>query len=377
MKKRILRTVARTAASMVLVSALAVSLAGCGGQQSAGTGTSAAGGETKAAEQTAAGEAKKYDVLRVGVLPLSVGVPAQYAADQGWFEEEGLNVKLEYFATGAPVNEAIAAEQLDIACSGFASIYSLANADCVWLADVNTTGGMGLFARPDNSVVAAGQTLADNPEIYGTAETLKGQQVLEPLGTAVQYMTECYAAKFGLTPTDIKQVNMEYAAAFQAFQTGEGDIAAMNPPYSYQMTDLGYIKVCSFEDATGVNMCDGAFARGEVVEKRSEEVAKFVKCLVRAMDELQDADVRYEYTKKFYTDNGQDFTEENLRKEMEDRQYIGKDYMSQEGYKLGEAWLAITDFLVSAEKIVADNAPNVETSIDPSFVSAATGLTVQ
>ena len=276
MKKKSLLKTGKSITALTLIAVLAVSLAGCSGSKTNG----------------GASQTSKSEVLRVGILPLSVGVPVQYAADQGWFEEEGLNVSLEYFATGAPVNEAIAAEELDIACSGFASIYSLANAGCVWLADVNTTGGMGLYARSDSDVVGAGKNLADGSEIYGSAETLKGKKVLEPLGTAVQYMTECYAAKFGLTPSDVEQVNMEYASAFQAFQTGEGDIAAMNPPYSYQMEDLGYKKICSFEDATGVNMCDGSFARGEVVKDRPEDVAKFVKCLVRAMDELQDENTR-------------------------------------------------------------------------------------
>lgn len=362
-----------------LVSSMTLSLVGCG----SGGKTENAGATDAAQVEETADEGKDetetsedYEVLRVGILPLSVGIPAQYAADKGYFEEEGLNVNLEYFATGAPVNEAIAAGEIDIACSGFASIYSLANAGCVWLADVCTTGGMGLYARADSDLVAAGNNLKENQAILGNAETLKELQVLEPLGTAVQYMTECYAAKFGLTPDDVEQVNMEYASAFQAFQTGEGDLAAMNPPYSYQMEELGYKEVCSFEDATGVNMCDGTFARGEVVENRSEEVKKFIKCLVRAMDELQDETVRYEYTKQFYSNNGQDFTEENLKKELVDRAYVGTEYMSQQGYKLGEAWIKITDFLVSSEKITADNAPNVEKSIDPTFVSEATGLNI-
>ena len=158
-------------------------------------------------------------------------------------------------------------------------------------------------------------------------QTLKGLQILEPLGTDAKYMTESYAEKFGLTPNDINQVNMEWASAFQAFQTGEGDLTAMNPPYSYQMDELGYKKVCSFEDVTGVNMCDGTFARGEVVKKRPEDVKKFVKCIVRAMDDLQDPKLRKEYTIEFYTKNGQDFSEDDLAKEIEDRDYIGSDYI--------------------------------------------------
>ena len=124
-------------------------------------------------------------------------------------------------------------------------------------------------------------------------------------------------------------------------------------------------------------MCDGTFARGEVVKKRPEDVKKFVKCIVRAMDDLQDPKLRKEYTIEFYTKNGQDFSEDDLAKEIEDRDYIGSDYMKQDGYKLGEAWVEITDFLVRAEKITAENAPNVEKSINTDIISEATGMTVK
>ena len=57
----------------------------------------------------------KAPVLRVATMPLTAGVPVQYAADHGFFEEEGLNVQIDYYATGAPINEAIAAKEADIA----------------------------------------------------------------------------------------------------------------------------------------------------------------------------------------------------------------------------------------------------------------------
>ena len=132
-------------------------------------------GETSTETETASGEP-----LNVGVLVSTVGIPALYADEQGWFDEAGLNVNLIIFATGAPVNEAIAAKELDIACSGFASVYSLANADCTWLLDINSTGGMGIFAREDSPVVAAGNTVPEYPSMLGSAETVKGLQILAP-----------------------------------------------------------------------------------------------------------------------------------------------------------------------------------------------------
>ncbi len=367
----------KKAVSIVLGVVLAFSLIGCSSEQkNESAGNNANNSTTPGASSQADDSKPDYDVLNVGVLVSTVGIPALYAQDQGWFKEAGLNINLEIFATGAPVNEAIAAEELDIACSGFASIYSLANANCTYLADINTTGGMGLYARNDSAVSAVGNTLSDNPGIVGDAASVKGLKVLEPLGTAVQYMTECYAAKFGLTPDDIEQTNMEYAAAFQAFTTGEGDVMAANPPYSYQLEDLGYTKLCSFEDATGVNMYDGCFARSEVVKDRSEEVQLFVDCIVRAMDALQDSTLRRDYTSQKYKDNAQDFSDDNLNKELEDRSYCGSEALSSADYKFGEAWPAIAQFLVSAEKITSDNLPNVATSLDASFVSKTAGVTV-
>lgn len=351
--------------ALILSAAMAAGLMACGSTPANESG--------KTAEQGTEGAAPSGEELKVGTMALTMGVPVLYAQEQGYFEEAGLNVSIELFATGAPINEAIAAEQIDIAVSGFASVYSLANANCIWLADVNTTGGMGLYARADSAIAQS----AEENGLVGDAENLKGMQILEPLGTAVQYMTESYAAKYGLEPVDINQVNMEYGPAYQAFTTGEGDAMAANPPYSYQLEDEGYTKLCSFEDATGVNMCDGCFARNEVVEKRSADVQLFVNCLVKAMDELQDDTLRTEYTRKVYDENAISCTDEALAYEIRDRKYVGTDMMKEDGYVLGEAWVAITDFLVNAEKITADNAPNVAASINPTYVSGATGTEIK
>lgn len=331
-------------------------------------GLTACGGNKSGEEGSQSGE-----VLNVGTMALTCGVPVLYAEEQGYFEDAGLNVNIEIFATGAPINEAIAAEEIDVAVSGFASVYSLANANCTWLADVNTTGGMALYARPDSEIAQC----TEEDGIIGSAEALKGLQILEPLGTAVQYMTESYAEKFGLTPNDINQVNMEYAPAYQAFTTGEGDLIASNPPYSYTLETEGYTKLCTFENATGVNMCDGCFARTPVVEERSEDIQKFVDCLVKAMDDLQDDELRSEYTRKVYDENAITCSDEDLAHEIEDRYYIGTEAMSDADYVLGEAWVAITDFLVNAEKITSDNAPNVAASINPEFVSTTTGTEIK
>ena len=311
-------------------------------------------------------------VLKVGTMPLTVGIPVLYAQQEGYFEEAGLNVEVNIFASGAPINEAIAAGELDVAVSGFASVYSLANANCVWLADVNTTGGIMLFARPDAAI-------AQNEEVdglIGSAETLKGLKILGPLGVVAQYMVESYAANYGLTPDDIDEVNMDYAAAYQAFITGEGDLVALNPPYSYTAQSEGYVKLCTLEDATRIELVDGCFAPAYVLEKKSDDVQLFINCLVKAIDALQDEAVRTEFTKKVYTENAIVCSDEDLAHEIADRKYIGTEYMKADGFKLGECWGPIAEFLVKAEKIFPENEANVAASINPQFVSAAVGTEI-
>jgi ABC-type nitrate/sulfonate/bicarbonate transport system substrate-binding protein len=332
-------------------------------------GTSFAGGKDEGSSG-GAGEAK---VLTVGVLVSTVGIPALYAQDQGWFKEAGLNVDLQIFATGVPVNEAIAAGKLDMACSGFASIYSLANGNCVWLLDINSTGGMGIYARKDSPVVRAGSNVSGFPNILGSAATVKGLEILGPVGTAPQYMVEGYAARLGLQTTDVKMLNMEYVPAYQAFVSGQGDLSATNPPTSYTMQDEGYVKVCSFEDANGVSLMDGCFARAEIVKSRPEDVQKFVAVIVKAMDALQDKKVRFDYTMERFIANGTRYTDDILNREIADRDYIGTKFVSVPNYVFGEAWGAITDFLVRNEKIVPENAPNVVKSLDPGFLSKTVG----
>lgn len=124
-------------------------------------------------------------------------------------------------------------------------------------------------------------------------------------------------------------------------------------------------------------MCDGCFARNKVVEERPEEVQLFINCLIKAMDDLQDDELRAEYTRKIYDENAISCSDEDLAHEIEDRDYVGTEFMSAPDYVLGEAWVAITDFLVSAEKITADNAPNVAASINSQYVSNATGVDIK
>ena len=78
------RRITALATAGVMCAAL---FAGCSKEAASGESPSSGGG---------------YDVLNVGTMALTCGIPVLYAQEQGYFEEAGLNVNIEMFATGAP-----------------------------------------------------------------------------------------------------------------------------------------------------------------------------------------------------------------------------------------------------------------------------------
>ncbi len=364
MKKKLL--------ALALTAVLAsVTIVGCSSKSSdTGTKTTTKGTTEKSSEKTTG---KK---LVVGTMPLTVGVPVQYAYDNGYYEEEGLNVEIVIFSTGSPINEAFAAGQLDVAASGLASVYSLANGTASWIGEINTTGGMGIYVRPDSDIAKTKGQVDGSPDIYGSADLVKGLKILGPLGTTAQFNAICYADKFGLSSTDIELVHMEYGAAYAAFETGEGDAIALNPPFSFQAEDAGYVCAGGFEDTTGVSLLDGVFVNNKVLSDRREDIVKFMRATYKACEALQDDQIRYDYSMKWFNDNGKEYDEPTLRSEMEARKYMAAESMTSSDYIFGEGMTDIAEFFTQDGKIVKENLPNVQKSYDISILKDALNIDV-
>src|SRR5690554_3150064 len=160
---------------------------------------------------------EKYKTLKVGMMPFGGNVPAKYAFDQGWFDDSGLDIEFYMFANGAGINEALAARQIDMGVSGLAMVFSLASGTCTWVAESNTSSGMGIYVRPDSKVLTVKGQIEGKPNMYGSAETIKGLKVLGQLGTSSQYNVIRYIQQFGLNESDITFINIGLGTDLQAF----------------------------------------------------------------------------------------------------------------------------------------------------------------
>lgn len=366
MKKKVLR---RVFAAAVLLSVSGALVAGCVKKAEEGAAVAEGGKET----------GKKP--LIVGVQSAIISVPTVYAKEKGYFEELGLDVELVVFPNGSPENEGLAAEQLDVASNGLASVFSMASGLCAWVAETDTIGdSTWIFARPDNPVFSHKGEIEGLPDMYGNAEVLKGQKILGPTSTINQHMANAYMNQFGLVAgKDYEFLNMDNSAAAQAFLAGEGDmIGVADFSFVEQMEKAGMKRVVSYQEATGGEFLNGILVRYDVLEERREDVVLFLKAMYKASEELQNnPEIRKEFAYKFYNDNGKTTSEEALDKEIASRVYVTPEYMKSDSYVLGYGMVGTGEFFASIGTIETSQVDNIKNAIDKSLLKEALGIEVK
>lgn len=380
------RNTRKMAATVLAVTTVMGALAGCGnsGSQQA-TGAVAATEQQKdtaVAGETAVEATEGYldnEPLRVGTMPHQMGVSLWYADKNNLFKEAGINVELVMFSGGAAINEAIGAGELDGAISGLATVYALANNLVTLVGEVDTAGSDGIVVRNDSDILQHKGEIEGRPDMYGSAETLRGKSYVCQLGQAQQFYISKYISQFGLTDEDISFINMEDASGYQAFQSGEGDVIGTKMPYIYTMTEEGDYTICaSVEDATGIKVKDCIIFSPSIIEKRKEEIKIFLQVIYGVIDDMEaDQAFRKEVVEGFYKENGIEFVEEQLNYELEKNELLGSKALSSDAYMIGDGMQSVADFYGTVGTIDPSNVDNVYKNYDNSLVSEALGIEVK
>jgi ABC-type nitrate/sulfonate/bicarbonate transport system substrate-binding protein len=375
MKKKLMAMVITITMAAMMAAGCAKTADNTPSDTKGGTATAAptaAGTDTPAATAEPQLSGKK---LIVGTMAKAMGLPVEYAIEKGYFAAKGLDIDMIIFATGAPINEAMNAGQLDVAVSGMANVYNLATGNYTYIGDTMISEqGQAMYARPDSDIVKSDGVL---PNTKGSAETVKGISILGPLATSAQYNAIKYVQSFGLTDSDFTMVSMEYPQAYQAFTTGEGDLIATTPPYSFQLEDAGYIKVADLTDLMGQPLTDGIYVPNKILEERSADLQAFLEVYYQAATELlNDPAARSEFAIKWYGEEGVTYTDENMQNEIKAQTYTTIESMSDSNYLFGATMTSMGSFFASQGLIEEANVPNIEASFNTDFVNKIVGKTV-
>lgn len=308
--------------------------------------------------------------LKVGVLAAMTALPVVDIVEQGLDKKNGIEIELVQFTTGAPMNEAMAAGEIDADCIGAAGVFALANFNAKMVAEIcNDTIAIELFARPDSPIVATKGYNHAYPEVYGTPESIKGKTVLCPAGTLSQYEVSKYLDVFGLTVDDVKYVPMEYGQAYSAFVTGEGDILATRSPQTYTASeDKGYVSIASLQ-----NLRASATAQVVASERTVREKHEAINTLVRLVYERNDylnnnLDYAADLMSRWFKTCGQNIDLEISKKQLAVKPFYGvqdakeRDFGSDFKNTLVSFNIQIGQLAESQRKTISDN-------VDPEFVS--------
>lgn len=317
--------------------------------------------------RASAGEKVTGRKLRVGSMANSLGLPLEVARRKGYFKDAGLNVDVIVFATGAPINEAMAADELDVAVSGMASVYALATGRYAFIGEgVITLGGEAIYARPDSPVTKVKGKVEGT---LGDAKTLKDATILGPLATSSHYAAIRYIESVGLTADDFRMVSMERPQAYQAFIVGEGDLIATSEMYTAQLENAGYVKVCDLSQVAGSNLTEPIYVQKNLVDECRGDLAAFLKCYYKASEDLmRDHELWRETGMSWYAEEGRKYSSTDMDAELKQKNYLTLDTVMTDEYPFGATMIGMGDFFTNLGMIDPDNTPNIAASVDTSIV---------
>ncbi len=316
---------------------------------------------------TATASAEKgKDPLRVAVQSFYCSSMAQYIQDSGLLDSLDYDIEWIVFNGGAPINEAMG--EWDVAITGGAAVYALANYECKLVAhQVNGTDGNYILARNDDPILEA-----KTPEEQ--AELVRGKTVLCTFGQTGHYTANLWLESIGLDPSECNLVNLEVANVYNSWVAGEGDYAVVTEPYCYYDMDAIGSTVFATLDSVGGSLFESTVCTKAAYEKRHEDVVNFVKVLYQATDALsKDVDMAAKSVSAWYEACGKTLSIEDAKTSLAGKPMIGIE--EAKTITLGEFMNSYAAWFASRELIDEDGLKNVEKSIATDiFTEALAGL---
>ncbi|MDZ4172012.1 MAG: ABC transporter substrate-binding protein [Methanobacteriaceae archaeon] len=225
------------------------------------------------------GTSSADDTVRVGYLPSTGDGLYFIAKEQGYFEEEGLDVTLNEFQTGPDEINALLADKLDVEAGGVGEPLSFINNG----KDLKIIGGAmaGDSASIANTKELA-ETLRNDPKAY------EGKTV-----ATVKMSTPDVTIKGALKEqgVDLSKVNfVEFKTAadvVQAVKSGKAEAGLVWPPFQYTAEDQGLF-ISKFSDEYLPNHpCCRIVTTGAKIEENRDKWVKFERALIKAYNYYQ------------------------------------------------------------------------------------------
>ncbi len=218
------------------------------------------------------------------------------AIDNGYFAEEGLEIELVQFTSGATELAAMASGQINLGYLGVGAHVFAPQGQCAILALDSTD--------------MSGEILVHAGSGIESMKDLKGKNVGISAGTTSELVLSMALKLNGMEKSDVNMINMDAAGKVTAFMSNQIDAISIEAPYTDQIrADLGADQVVTLSGSKDF-LPDAVFTNSWVttnsyLEKNHGTVVKFLKAWLKGTED------RYNNM------------EDSVRKVAE---YIGTDY---------------------------------------------------
>lgn len=256
----------RTTAGLLSTAVLALAAA-CGSDGGAGD-----------AEAAAAGDASEPTTLNIGAVPATSAVLLWTAAEQGFFEDQGLDVVLQPANGGPATVPALQSGAIDVGQSG---ILNAVQAQAAGL-DIPCFLGNARMS-PEGSFLPL---VASEQSGVESAADLSGKSIaVNALGSAQELLATAYLEAEGVDVDSVKFVAVEIPAAAAAVTSGQVDAAIMTAPFSNIALAQGAVLIEAHPEAAIED--DLSFACYIATRDWLEENPEVVERFTTALDDAQ------------------------------------------------------------------------------------------
>lgn len=216
--------------------------------------------------------------IRFAVLPILDALPMYVAQEQGYFEEQGVNLEFIPVGSAAERDQVMAAQQADAMINDLISTLFY-NQDQIQIEIVR-------FARtatpefPQYRILAAGNSGIDS------VEDLKGVEIGISEGSVIAYTTDRLLQAAGFTADEIRTVAVpDISQRMALLNSGELEAANLPDPLASLAIQSGAVPVV--DDTTRPEIGNSLISfRRAFVEENPEAVRGFLTAVERAVQDI-------------------------------------------------------------------------------------------
>jgi NitT/TauT family transport system substrate-binding protein len=273
-----------TTAVLAALLALVVFTAACGGDDDGAEGT------TETTESAGGNDNGELTPITVGILPIAALAPLWYGIEQGYFEDEGLDVSTEIGSSGAQLAPAVLNGDYQFAVGEYLSIMQARENDVGIQVVANLTNGADAADQAINALLVKADSGIDG------VEDLAGKTIaVNGLGGIEEIAVRAILEDRGVDPSGVEFTEIAFPDMNAAVEAGEADVAAQLEPFITLGEQAGLVNLLDpfYESIPGMPL--GLFFGSEEWLAENPDLAEaFVRALDRSIQASSDTEAMKE-----------------------------------------------------------------------------------